>query len=79
VKRLNDAPLTKRSADVWLGSFEGAIAIENIVDHEGLLRFDLMLPTSEYDIDDFILRSERESGTTNKVVLLQNGEPLEGA
>jgi hypothetical protein len=78
ITSLDRAPLV-RGTSSWQGFFEGEMSIENLREEGGLLRFDLILPTHQSDINDFIWTSEVEAGTTEKVVLTQAGVPVPGA
>ena len=76
VRALDGALLRERSSEHWRECFTGAVRVEQVVTSPEAVRFELLLPTSPLDIDDFILASELETGTTDKVVLVRGGEPL---
>src|SRR5579859_2662830 len=78
IASLDGAPLVRWTSS-WQGFFEGEVSIENLRGEGGLLRFDLILPTHQSDINDFIWTSEVEAATTEKVVLTQAGAPVPGA
>jgi hypothetical protein len=79
IEALDGAVLEKPSPDTWSGSFEGRITIQDFEDRGERVKFDVILPTSEQDINDYIWRSEREENTTDKDVLAQGGSQVEGA
>jgi hypothetical protein len=79
LESLDGAELQKPDADRWRGSFEGSISIEDLQERVESLRFDVVIPTAEFDIDDYIWKSGRESGTIDKVVLVQAGTVIEEA
>src|SRR5438105_15889806 len=78
VEALDGAPL-QRTTTVWHGFFEGSVSVENVDEQGGVIRFELLLPTSESDIGDYIWTDELERGTTDKVVLSQAARPIEEA
>lgn len=77
--RTLDGAVLERKTAAWQGFFEGTVGVEKVEDQGGVVRFELILPTSEHDVEDYIWRSERESGTTDKVILLQGGARVAGA
>ena len=72
IEALDGAGLEKKSSG-WNGFFEGTITVPRLEERVGSLEFDIVLPTSEFDIDDFIWSKEQAAGTTDKVVLAQDG------
>jgi hypothetical protein len=79
IEALDNAQLhTLRPGD-WSGFFEGQIAIQNVEERGDVIRFDVLIPTSSYDVEDFIRRSEREQGTTQKAALVQGAQDVPGA
>lgn len=77
IQGLDGAPFEKSGEEDWPGLCEGRAAIENVKIERGVITFDLIVPTDEYDSNDYIWRSEVEEGSTNKVVLKQGGKMLE--
>jgi hypothetical protein len=67
------------TSSAWGGFFEGSVSVENLREDGGSFRFDLLVPTSPFDIGDYIWKSEVEQGTTDKVVLTQDGVAVAGA
>lgn len=77
VESLNGAQLLPAD-ESWEG-LSGTVVVENVDARPDTIRFEVVLPTSVLDVEDFILSEERESGTTDKVVLMQAGNPVAGA
>lgn len=77
IRGLDGAPFEKSGEVDWPGLCEGRAAIENVKIEGGVITFDLIVPTDEYDSNDYIWRGEVEEGSTDKVVLNQGGKPLE--
>jgi hypothetical protein len=63
----------------WEGYFGRRVAIEHIEDRGDGITFDLLVSTSTEDVCDYFLPSEQGRGTTDKVVLTQDGHELPGA
>jgi hypothetical protein len=54
VETLNGRPLKRVAADSWSGFFVGSIGVEIVREIGDAIRFDLVGPTAESDIDDYI-------------------------
>lgn len=63
----------------WEGYFGGTVAVEHIEDRGDILTFDLRVATSEDDVSDYFWVSEQVQGTTDKVILTQDGYEVSGA
>ena len=72
-----DGAILERSADGY--ALEGKIGIEHVADQGSVLRFDLIVPTTAADMNDYIWGSELKAGTTDKVVLVQRGNEVPDA
>jgi hypothetical protein len=79
VERLDGSPLVKADPGSWPGCFVGSITIENVQEEGDAVHFDVILPTGETDINDFIWLDERKRGTTDKVRLMQGGSAVVAA
>jgi hypothetical protein len=55
------------------------LTIGNLRHEDGYMQFDMLIPTHVNDCHDYIWRSELEAGTTDKVILVQDGIPLSDA
>jgi hypothetical protein len=79
IESLHGRKIERLQATGWPGFFDGSLAIENLREGDGFLRFDLIVPTAESDRNDYIWRSEIERGRTEKVLLLQADELIANA
>ena len=77
IRGLDGAPITKHSEDAWIPT--GPLGVENLEVSTSEGGFDLLVPTESNDFWDYILTSERDSGTTSKVRLFQHDNPLAGS
>lgn len=74
--RINVPAMPAIVGQPWKGFFVGSLAIENIDERDDTISFDLLVPTSASDANDFIWEGEIETGTTDKIVFLQNASLL---
>jgi hypothetical protein len=77
IRKLDGAAFKKSPNPQWGGLCSGEVEIMNLKSKGGVTTFDLLVPTSELDANDYIWESELQAGSTNKVVLKQGGKALE--
>ncbi len=77
IMQLNGAPVVAQSKKYWLP--EGELRVINLSVLKSNVVFDLLVPTGKSDIWDYIWRSEKERGTTNKVQIFQDGQSVTGS
>lgn len=77
IRKLDGAVFKKSPEATWSGLCDGEVAIENLKSKEGVTTFDLLVPTSKDDLNDYIWDTELQAGSTKKVVLKQGGRALE--
>lgn len=73
---LDGAQIIRRVEDGWEGFFAGRVSVRNVMNHGSELRVELCFPTSPSDIDDYIWRPERETGTTDKVRVMHGDQDV---
>ena len=79
IESLNGAKLDKLAIDSWQGFFVGNVSIENVHEDAAIVRFDVIVPTDELDIGDYIWSSELADRKTDKAVLEQGGQEVPSA
>jgi hypothetical protein len=77
IRALDGAEVRPQAENAWGPS--GRIAIDSLEKSGTELRFELLVPTSQNDIWDYIWKSEKEQGSTEKVQLFQSGERIAGS
>jgi hypothetical protein len=77
INQLNGALVVGCTENAWGPS--GTLEVANLRVVGANASFDLLVPTSLNDVWDYIWRSERELGSTDKVQLFQSGTPVSGS
>jgi hypothetical protein len=77
INQLNGALVVGCTEHAWGPS--GALGVANLRVVDADASFDLLVPTEPNDAWDYIWRSEKERGSTDKVQLFQFGIPVSGS
>jgi len=76
IRRLNRAPIVAKNEMYWLP--EGELGVVNLRVSKSRVVFDLLVPTGLPDQWDYILRSERKLGSTEKIQIFQADKRVPG-
>ncbi|MGD2101233.1 MAG: hypothetical protein PVG83_03285 [Acidimicrobiia bacterium] len=79
VAKALDGTHLRRVVEDWSGFFEGEVTAEVVevgVGDNVEERLSIEFPTSPYDVDDYVWRSELEAGSTDKITVISSSTPI---